>query len=208
MYDDVTSQLRKAYDRSAHDRQQRPQASWKIDERRAFLELLQKEGNERLLEIGAGPGKDSLYFQNHGLNVISTDLSPQMVELCRAKGLEAYEMDFLNLDFPDSHFDAVYALNCLLHVPKEDLPAVLNAIRRIIEPNGLFFMAVYGGFEHEGIWANDQLEPKRFFAFYSDDQLLKIITRVFQLIDFKRIVIPNASHPDMIVQRLLLRQNE
>jgi SAM-dependent methyltransferase len=74
------------------------------------------------LEIGAGTGNDGLYFQNNGLDVTCTDLSPDMVNLCREKGLKAYVMDFLSLDFPPGSFDAIYALNCLLHVPTRELP--------------------------------------------------------------------------------------
>lgn len=56
------------------------------------------------------------------LQVVATDLSPAMVGFCRQKGLDAHVMDFLHLDFPAGSFDAVYALNCLLHVPNADLP--------------------------------------------------------------------------------------
>jgi len=206
MYESVIGKLRDAYDSSAPDRQQRSVASWKLDERRAFFDLLQIEGKESLLEIGAGPGKDSLFFQDKGMKVVSTDLSPQMVQLCRDKGLEAYEMDFLNLDFPDFYFDAVYALNCLLHVPKVELPVVLRAIYRVLKPSGLFFLGVYGGFESQGIWEEDRHTPKRFFAFYTDDQLLEIVTRTFLLHDFKRIAVPDLSHRDMVFQRLIVRK--
>lgn len=206
MYDDLKDQLRSAYNSSAEQRQQAELASWKLPERQAFFDLLRSEGKESLLEIGAGPGKDSEFFQTKGLKVISTDLSPQMVQLCRIKGLEAYEMDFLSLDFPDSHFDAVYALNCLLHVPKAELPDVLRAIYRLLKPSGLFFLGVYGGFEQEGIWEEDHHIPKRFYSFHNDDQLLDIVSQTFTLQDFKRITVPGLSHPDMIFQRLILRK--
>jgi len=206
MYDDVTNQLRDAYDQSAEERQQHALSTWRLDERQAFSDLLQNEEKESLLEIGAGPGKDSLFFQHQGMKVVSTDLSSQMVQLCRSKGLEAYEMDFLNLDFPDSYFDAVYGLNCLLHVPKADLLAVLSAINRVLKPSGLFFLGVYGGFENEGVWEEDHHTPKRFFSFYTDDQLLERVTDLFLLEDFKRIELPDLNHSDMIFQRLILRK--
>jgi SAM-dependent methyltransferase len=206
MNDDIKDQLRSAYNSSANQRQQGEVASWKLSERQAFFDLLRSEGKDFLLEIGAGPGKDSEFFQNEGLEVISTDLSPQMVQLCRDKGLTAYEVDFLNLNFPDSHFDAVYALNCLLHVPKTELPNALKAIHRILRPSGLFFLGLYGGFDQEGVWEKDNHNPKRFFAFNSDDRLLDIVGQSFHLQDFKRIAVPGLSHPDMIFQRLILRK--
>ena len=130
-YDKIIGDLRHAYNLSALDRQQSRADDWKLEERQAFLELLQQEEKATLLEIGAGAGKDSKFFQDNGLQVISTDLSPEMVQFCRDKGLEAYEMDFKNLRFPDENFDAIYALNCLLHIPKKDLPEILNILKKL-----------------------------------------------------------------------------
>ena len=62
-----------------------------------------------------------------------------MVASCRNKGLEAYEMDFLNLDFPSGSFEAVFAMNCPLHMPCRDLPQALAAIRDLLSPDGLFY---------------------------------------------------------------------
>jgi ubiquinone/menaquinone biosynthesis C-methylase UbiE len=62
-----------------------------------------------LLEVGAGTGQDSIFFQVNGLAVAATDLSPGMVESCRRKGLEAYVMDLKDLSFPAESFDAAYA---------------------------------------------------------------------------------------------------
>ena len=67
-----------------------------------------------------------------------------MVKLCLQKGLNAYVMDFLGLDFPASSFDAIYSLNCLLHVPTHDLPQVLQKLQGLLKPTGLFYLGVYG----------------------------------------------------------------
>lgn len=113
MYKDVINTLRQAYDRYAAERDQHGIEAWKVVERQNFLSTVQAEGKARLLEIGAGPGRDSKFFQDNGLDVTCTDLSPEMVELCRAKDLDAHVMDFRQLDFADQTFDAIYALNCL-----------------------------------------------------------------------------------------------
>lgn len=206
MYEKVTSDLRHAYNLSAEERQQKDVSGWKLEERQAFLDLLRREDKTTLLEIGAGPGKDSKFFQENGLQVVSTDLSPEMVRLCRAKGLDAYEMDFKNLAFPDEGFDAIYALNCLLHVPKKDLPGILQKLKMLLKPAGLFFMAVYGGFESEGVWETDYHEPQRFYATYTDEQLLAIVTREFEVESFKSVAPPDGDDSGLNSQRLVLRK--
>ncbi len=204
MYSEIQEQLRKAYDEMASERQNRQEADWKINDRQDFLDLLQEENKGNLLEIGAGPGKDSLFFKTQGLNVVATDLSPEMVQLCIDKGLEAYEMDFLNLEFPDAHFDAVYARNCLLHVPEQDLPKVLFEIHRLLKPSGLFFMGVYGGIDHQGIWQDDYYVPNRFFAFYPDEKILEIVGKIFSVQDFTHRTFPDSRSSQLGFQRLLL----
>ncbi|GIJ75986.1 hypothetical protein Xph01_04180 [Micromonospora phaseoli] len=144
-YADVLRPLREAYDARAAQRDALTKEPWKLAERQAFRDRLAP--GARLLEIGAGTGQDGVYFQQESFTVVATDLSPVMVEHCRAKGIEAHVMDFLHLDFPAGSFDAVFAMNCLLHVPNHDLPAVLAAIRAVLRPGGLFFVGVYGGNE-------------------------------------------------------------
>lgn len=202
MYEQVIDDLQQAYDRKAAERDRYEIEAWKIEERDHFLSMLEKKS---LLEIGAGPGHYARFFQDSGLTVVCTDLSPQMVRLCRAKGLTAYAMDFLSLDFPDSSFDAVFALNCLLHVPKEDLPRVLQRIRALLKPGGLFYLGLFGGKEHEGTWPEDDHEPQRFFSFHTDDQIRQVTAEFFELVYFKRI--PMKRGTDLHFQSMILRRN-
>lgn len=205
MYDQVISDLRQSYDGMAEERDKKEIASWKIEERCQFLSLLQNEGKKNLLEIGAGTGAHGEFFQDNGLEVVCTDLSPEMVKLCREKGLTAHVMDFLNLDFPDGSFDAIYALNCLLHVPRKDLPSVLKVLQALLKPGGLLYLGQYGGLEREGTWPEDHYEPKRFFSFLSDDQIKEIAAEFFQLLYFKQI--PLEGETDFHFQSMILRRN-
>jgi SAM-dependent methyltransferase len=183
-YDEVLGPLREAYDGRAAWRDGLSKEPWKVAERRAFRDRLAL--GTRLLEIGAGTGQDSAYFQGEGFAVVAADLSPVMVEHCRAKGIEAHVMDFLHLDFPVGSFDAVFAMNCLLHVPNSGLPAILTAIRAILRPGGLFFVGVYGGkVSAEGAIDDDEHVPPRFFSWRTDEQLLGFATRArFDVVDF------------------------
>ncbi|MET7402752.1 class I SAM-dependent methyltransferase [Dactylosporangium sp. NPDC005572] len=183
-YDDVLAPLREAYDARAAWRDEQPKEPWKLAERATFRQRLAP--GARLLEIGAGTGQDSAYFQQEGLAVVAVDLSPAMVEHCRAKGVEAHVRDFLRLDLPPASFDAVYALNCLLHVPDHDLPAVLVSIRAVLREGGLLFVGLYGGTEStEGPAPTDSHVPPRFFSWRTDEQLLAFAAAAhFTVVDF------------------------
>jgi SAM-dependent methyltransferase len=186
-YDDVVPGLRTWYDSGAADRDGRAKQQFKLDERAVFLDRLHAVEAKSLLEIGAGTGEDAVAFRDEGLDVVAVDLSPVSVARCRAKGLEAYERDFLHLGFEPESFDAVYAMNCLLHVPNADLPQVLAAVRTVLRPGGLFYVGLWGGESTEGVWADDHQEPKRFFALRTDEEVFGYVREIFEVLDFHTV---------------------
>lgn len=202
---DARPDLRAAYDRKAAERDAKPPQDWKQAERLVFLKLLREQNARTLLELGAGPGHDSLYFQQQGLDVTAIDLSPAMVALCRAKGVRAEVMDIAALQFGDASFDALYTFNCLLHVAKAELPTILREIDRVLAPNGLVYVGLYGGRDQEGVWADDSYEPQRFFAFYSDERLRLALAQVFNLVYFQRVPVPDAGE-GLHFQSVVLRK--
>jgi SAM-dependent methyltransferase len=186
-YADVLGALRRSYDATAAERDGMPKQDWKIKERDAYLDRLQTVEASTLLEIGAGTGQDALFFLGGGLTVTAVDPSPEMVERCRAKGVDASVRDVLNLGFEPASFDAAYAMNSLLHVPNANLPDALRAVRELLTPGGLFFVGVYGGIAEEGIAADDHHNPKRFFSFRTDEQIAAYAQEVFEIVDFHTV---------------------
>jgi SAM-dependent methyltransferase len=197
-YGEVIASLKESYDGGAADRDRMTKDPWKLAERQAFLDRLRP--GQRLLEVGAGPGHDSVFFRDNGLRVTATDLSGEMVAFCRAKGLDAHVMDFLQLDFEPESFDAVWAALCLLHVPNSELPQVLARIHRLMKPGGLFFISVYGGEDDEGLHEGDKHVPKRFFSSRTDDQMKAFVEEFFEIADF-RIVTPKNYRIQLVIAR-------
>ncbi len=165
-------------------RARQAKAPWKLDERAAFLRRLEQQGARDLLEIGAGTGQDSVFFAEHGLKVVTTDFSPAMAAICCAKGLNALVMDFALPCLAPESFDAVYSMNCLLHVPNAQLPPVLAAIRALLRPGGLFFLGANGGDGWEGQLAEDDHVPPRFFSWRTDAQIQQFAGEFFEIVDF------------------------
>jgi SAM-dependent methyltransferase len=204
LVDELLDDLRAAYGAKVTERADKTISPWKVPVRAGFLQRLQQVGGTRLLEIGAGTGVHGSFFAEQGLEVVCTDLSPQMVEHCRSNGLTAHEMNFSELDFPPRSFDAVFAMNCLLHVPRADLPAVLASVARVLDAGGLFFWGQYGGHTHAGTWPEDRYEPKRFFSLLTDDDIRAVAGDVFDLLDFE--VVPIADNGPSHFQALTLKQ--
>jgi SAM-dependent methyltransferase len=201
---DIKQALVQTYNNYAEERGMKSSIEpWKVEERAGFLQVLRKNSSTSLLEIGAGPGRDSLFFKEQGFEVTCTDLSPEMVRICKDRGLDAHVMDYYEMDFADATFDAVYAMNCLLHVPKSQLGNVLGEIRRVLKPQGLLYMGVYGGYEFEGIWEQDIYEPKRFFSFFSDEKMKELVEEYYHIESFKVVKYQQVGlhFQSMVLQR-------
>jgi streptomycin 3"-adenylyltransferase len=193
--------IRAAYNKYAGEREKHEFQQWKAAPRDLFLQYLEKENKKSLLEIGAGHGRDSKFFMEKGFDVTAVDISREMVKLCREKSINAYEMDFYSLHTLGKTYDAVWAMNCLLHVEKVNLPAVLIEINKILNPSGLFFMGVYGGEDSEGVWEEDFYTPKRFFSSYSDENIKNIVSDYFELVEFENIETGGNRHFQSIILR-------
>jgi SAM-dependent methyltransferase len=205
MDEELKASLRRTYDMKAGERDNLTISDLRLGPRNDFAALLKREGKKTLLELGSGPGKDGRYFKDQGFDVLCTDLSPEMVRLCREKGLEARVMDNTNLELPPASFDAVYSMNSLLHLPKKDLPAVLGQIRTVLKTDGLCFIGVYGGIDFEGIWEEDHYDPKRFYSFFTDDKLKPVLEAAFEIISFRSIATGN-NNDDLDFQAALMGQ--
>ncbi len=113
----------------------------------AFLKQLPHGG--RVLELGCGDGKDSEAMLARGFSVVPTDGSAEMaLEAERRLGRPVRTMRFEELEDVGA-YDGVWANACLLHVPRDDLSAILGRIFRAIREPGVFYASFKAG-ENEG----------------------------------------------------------
>jgi SAM-dependent methyltransferase len=193
----ITAALRSYYDAEVDFRDGLIKQDWKLDERAAFLDRLRVAEARTLLEVGAGTGQDSRFFQDEGLDVTAVDLSPAMIERIRGKGVRALVGDVTSLGFGESEFDAVYAFNSLLHVPNASLAPALTGIRTVLRPGGLFYLGVYGGTEPEEGFTDDG----RFFSFRTDQELLTYAKEQFDILDFHVVRARNTRFQSLTLVR-------
>ena len=93
------------------------------------------------LDLGCGAGVPAtLWLAERGFDVTGVDLSQRQLDLARAlvPGATFLKGDMTGLDFGPEAFGAVIALHSIIHVPREEHPALLGKIRRWLRPGGLF----------------------------------------------------------------------
>lgn len=156
-----------------------------------FVSSVKKVGT-KVIDLGSGPGNEALHLAQAGLRPICIDIAPGMIEQCRKKGLEAYVMDFYRLDFPNESFAGAWMSFSFLHVPKQDAGTVLDEIKRILVPRGIFYISLFEG-EGEGFLREEDLKKfgsKRFFAYYKARELKGMLLPYFKIIKSERLDIP------------------
>lgn len=137
-----------------------------MSEQYKFLEKhIPKTG--KILDIGFGSGRDSLYFSNN-YEVVSIDNSEVFIE----EGKKILKNKILLMDVRDmtfsEEFDAIWACASLLHIPFNELPYVLDKCYRALKKDGVMYMSFkYGTFEG--------IRNGRYFTDLDEDKLKKIV---------------------------------
>ena len=109
--------------------------------------------NLRILDIGGGPGRYSIWLAQQGHQIVLADLSPELLRIAQEKITEAdvneqieeiVEADACDLShWSDNYFDAVLCLGPFYHLPNvEDRRKATNEIVRVLRPGGLAFIAL------------------------------------------------------------------
>ena len=99
----------------------------------------------RVLEVGCGPGEAAATIAASGAAVEAVDISNRMVELARARGVNARAGDVQALPFESESFDAALAAWMLYHVP--DVALGIAELARVLRPGGRL-VAVTNRVEH------------------------------------------------------------
>ena len=106
---------------------------------------------ERFLDVGCGMGELAERVQHElGARVCALDISPRMVELTKARGVDAVVADVQELPFEDASFDCVAANWVLHHVP--DLDKGVAELARVLRPGGRLVAATLGEENMKELW--------------------------------------------------------
>jgi ubiquinone/menaquinone biosynthesis C-methylase UbiE len=129
--------------------------------RKWLIRELKPQPGDRVLELGAGPGDTgfaALALVGERGRLISTDFSPEMVEVARRRG---YELGLENVDYGvidaeqiDLEADSVDGVLCQSgYMVMADAAAALSETRRVLRPGGRLALSVWSAPE-QNPWAS------------------------------------------------------
>ncbi|WMN60007.1 class I SAM-dependent methyltransferase [Pseudoalteromonas xiamenensis] len=135
---------------------------------RKFVQYVSAEG--KILDIGCGSGRDSLYFIKQGFKVVATEPTPALRDIASAyTGLNVLNTTFQALNFNDE-FDGIWCCASLLHVPTVELPSVINNLVQSLKQNGVLYISVKKGNGEQNIGG-------RHFTFFTEHNLVETMLR-------------------------------
>lgn len=127
-----------------YDRMAGSYLSSKDPEDEITLDALQEIASDlspgaNVLDLGCGAGIPATrWLSEQRYSVTGVDFSERQLDLARklAPSATFIQADMTELEMPQNSFDAVVALHSIIHVPREEHPAMLAKIHSWLKPGG------------------------------------------------------------------------
>lgn len=167
---------------------------------RKAKEIFKKTGAKKILELGGGQGRDTIFFAQNGFQVYVLDYSEAGVEIItekvRAMGLSELVIAKCHdvrtpLPFKDVFFDGCYShmVYCMALTTSE-LECLSDEIRRILEPGGINIYTARNTedpFYKQGIHrGEDMYEMDGFVVHYFSEEKIQHLSRGYEIVDIER----------------------
>jgi SAM-dependent methyltransferase len=132
-------------------------------------------GPADVLELGCGPGEWAARFLEAGHRYLGVDLSEEQLRRARdrAPGAEFRQGDLTELELEPGSLDAVVAIYVFGHVPRAELPGLLERIGVWLRPGGVL-LATFARSGWEGV-EEAFLGVPMFFGSYPDDETQELL---------------------------------
>jgi len=115
------------------------------DEETAALERLLGPGDGRCLDLACGTGLPTAVVAALGWAVVGVDLSSDLLEQARGRGLDVVQAPADDLPFEDASFDA--AVSVLTHTDVDGWAAAVAEVARVLKENAPFvYIGVHPAF--------------------------------------------------------------
>ena len=132
----------------------------------------------RACDLGCGPGHVAAYVHQRGVSMDGIDLSSEMVERARRlnPSIEFRRGDMRALDVPDGAWAGIVAFYSIIHIPRDEVVAVLRELRRVLQPGGVLLMAFHLGGDtiHLDQWLGEPVSVD--FIFFRADEMAGYLT--------------------------------
>lgn len=149
-----------------------------------------------ILEIGTGPGRDTLAPTEAGLDVVGVDLSYGHAARAASRGITMAVASARGLPFATGAFTGLWSMSTLMHIPAVWIDGAMREIARVLAPGAAVAIGVWAGpdVENFGDTHSNPLGHRRLFSLRSETRWRALLDLVGRLDDFE--VWPDAKATD------------
>ena len=136
-------------------------------------EFVSRLHGKDVLNLGSGPGRDSLILREQGLSVTCIDGSKEMVEMTSRLGFKSIQADLRDLDLAEL-YDGIWAYSSLIHLTYDESKELLEKIHNLLRPGGILFLGLIEGkgYETRNV-ANSSYT--RYFEYYDENKVESLL---------------------------------
>ena len=138
---------------------------------RALAQLPGPILDQRILDLGCGPGEYSNALDRNGAGVVSCDIDLGELERSRFRMARATAADGRNLPYADGSFDGIVCSNVLEHTP--DPFGVLAEVERVLRPGGWAYVSWTNWYSP---WGGHAVAPLHYLG---PERSIRVWTRLF-----------------------------
>ena len=164
------------------------------------LKLFQEKNIKSVIELGAGLGRDTIFFGKNLIHTIALDYSPSGIKVIDQKIKKANLSKYISsklfdvrekLPFEDNSIDACYShmLYCMA-LTTDDLVKLNNEIKRILKPGGINIYTVRhtndGDFQNGNHIGEDLYENDGFIVHYFSEEKVNSLLNGFKNITLEK----------------------
>ena len=132
-------------------------------------EFVSRLHGKEILNLGSGPGRDSLILRDHGLNVTCIDGSGEMVEMTSRLGFKSIQADLRDLNI-EQLYDGVWAYSSLIHLTYDESRVLLGKIHNLLRQGGVLLLGLIEGEGSERRKVADS-SYVRYFEYYGQEKV-------------------------------------
>lgn len=147
-----------------------------------IVRLFKKKGVKKILDLGCGSGRHTVYLAKHGFEVYGIDIALKGIKITKdwlkkekSKANLKVGNVYKKLPYPNNFFDALISTQTLHHNTINNIRKLIKEIGRVLRVNGLIFITVSRKgskkeIPKEKMWKMKFIAPRTFVPLSHDEK--------------------------------------